>query len=263
LRDTQTGDEVSLLGHTDDVLFVAFSPDGKRIVSASFDRTIRIWNSETGDMVLDPLRGHTDWVYSAVFSPDGRRIASASRDETIRIWNSETGEMVLGPLKGHTKPVYSAVFSPDGRLIASASVDHTIRIWDSRSGHTVLGPLKGHQNPVRFAVFSADGRHILSYSRDSMLVWDSETGERVPHSFEGENAKLSFTDSETAPYIITPPCSNIPVQGTSALSYSFSLDNGIVGGVVNSSVDTWLYVDIALNILIGRYTGQLILRWFT
>jgi len=102
-------------------------------------------NSETGDIILDPLEGHTRSVRSVVFSPDGRRIVSASGDETIRIWNSETGEMMLGPLKGHTDTVVSAVFSPDGRLIVSASFDKTIRIWDSRSGDTVLGPLEGHQ----------------------------------------------------------------------------------------------------------------------
>jgi len=212
-------------------------------------------------MVLGPLKGHTGSVWSAVFSPDGRRIVSASADATICIWNSETGEMMLGPLKGHTNTVFSAVFSPDGRLIVSASFDKTIRIWDSRSGDTVLGPLEGHQNMVCFAVFSADGRHILSCSRDgTILIWDSDTGERVRPSFEGESAKLSFTNSETAPYIITPLHSNMPVQGTSALSYSFSLENGMVGGVVNSSVDTWLYVNHPLGILIGRYTGQLMLN---
>jgi WD40 repeat protein len=261
LRGTQTGNEVSLLGHDSHVTFVAFSPDGKCIVSASSDHTIRIWSSESGDMILNPLEGHMGLVHSAVFSPDGRWIVSASGDKTIRIWNSETSEMMLGPLNGHTGFVYSAIFSPDGQLIMLASFDKTICIWDSRSGDTVLGPLEGHQNMVHFAVFSADGRHILSCSRDSIFVWDSETGERVPHSFEGESAKLSFTNSETAPYIITPPRSNMPIQGTSALSYSFSLENGVVGGVVNSSVDTWLYANPASNILIGRYTGQLTLTF--
>jgi WD40 repeat protein len=211
-------------------------------------------------MVLGPLQGHTDSVWSAVFSPDGRRIVSASDDDTIRIWNSETGKMMTGPLKGHTKSVYSAVFSPDGRLIVSASFDKTIRVWDSHSGDMILGPLNVPQKAARFAVFSTDGRHILSCSNDSIItVWDSETGETVRPPFEGESAKLSFTDSKTAPYIITPPHSNIPIQGTSALSYSFSLEKGIVGGVVNSSVDTWLYANSDLHVLIGRYAGQLIL----
>src|SRR5882762_3882390 len=165
-RNIQTGEEVSLLGHTREVNFVAFSPDGKRIVSASDDETIRIWNSETGDLVLGPLEGHTSWVYSAVFSPEGRRIVSASFDKTIRIWNSDTGEMVLGPLRGHTDRVLSAVFSPDGRLIVSASRDKTICVWDSQSGNMVLGPLEGHVEGVRFAVFSVDARHIGSCSLD-------------------------------------------------------------------------------------------------
>ena len=73
VRNTQTGDEATLLGHTCPVLFVAFSPDGKRMVSASYDQTIRIWYSETGNVVAGPLKGHTDSVFSAVFSTDGRR----------------------------------------------------------------------------------------------------------------------------------------------------------------------------------------------
>ena len=130
LRNTQTGDEVSYLDHPRAILFVAFSPDGKRIVSASWNRTICIWNSETGDLVVGPLDDHMGSAWSAVFSPDGRHIVSASTDMTICIWNSDTGEMVFGPLEGHTGPLCSAVFSPDGKLIVSACDDKTICIWD-------------------------------------------------------------------------------------------------------------------------------------
>jgi hypothetical protein len=122
----------------------------------------------------------------------------------------------------------------------------------------VLGPLKGHPSEVRFALFSADARHILSSSVDSVFVWDSGTGERVPGSFKGDGTKLSFTNSETAPYIITPPRSNMPAAGTSTSSYSFSLKHGVVGGVVNSGFDTWLYADI-MGLRIGRYAGQLVI----
>ena len=126
LRNIQTGEEISLSGHTDDVGFVAFFPDGKRIVSPSFDMTIRIWNADTGKMGLGPLEGHMYAVTSTLFSPDGRRIVSASEDKTIRVWNSDTSEMVLGPLEAHMKMVTSAVFSSDGQLIVSASYDDTI-----------------------------------------------------------------------------------------------------------------------------------------
>jgi WD40 repeat protein len=268
LRNTQTGDDIvpPMLGHGE-VYFVAFSPDGQHIVSTSDDHTICVWNSETGDMALGPMKGHTDLVFSAVFSPDGRHIVSASGDETICIWNSATGDMVLGPLQGHTNSVLGAVFSPNGQLIVSASYDKTICIWNSNTGNMVLGPLEGHANGVRFAVFSADGQHIVSCSADGIIfVWDSQTGERVLASSEGHSdpdAKLSFTNSETAPYIVTPSQGNIPLQGTSTSSYYFNLnnDNAAVGGVVNSGVDTWLYANHNLHFVMGRYLGQLILKW--
>jgi WD40 repeat protein len=265
LRDTQTGDDIvpPMLGHGD-VYFVAFSPDEQHIVSAS-NNTICVWNSETGDMALGPMKGHTSVVYSAVVSPDGRCIVSASVDKTICIWNSDTGDMVLGPLQGHTSAVWGAVFSPDGRLIVSASHDKTICIWNSDTGNMVLGPLEGHTNAVEFAVFSADGQHIVSCSNDgTIIVWDSQTGERVPASSEGEpDAKLSFTNSETAPYIVTPPQGNIPLQGISTSSYYFHLehDDVAVGGVVNSGIDTWLYANSGLGFVMGRYLGQLILKY--
>ena len=95
-----------LSGHSDSVMSVAFSPDGRRIVSGSGDKTIRVWDAETGEEVVGPLKGHSDWVMSVAFSPDGRRIVSGSDDKTIRVWDAETGEEVMGPLKGHSDWVY-------------------------------------------------------------------------------------------------------------------------------------------------------------
>jgi WD40 repeat protein len=81
---------------------VAYSPDGRHIISGSFDKTIRIWDAETGAAVGKPLEGHTDWVNSVAYSPDGRHIISGSYDKTIRIWDAETGAAVGKPLEGHT-----------------------------------------------------------------------------------------------------------------------------------------------------------------
>ena len=87
-----------LKGHDDCVQSVAFSPDGSRIVSGSYDKTIRVWDASTGIEMLPPLRGHDDYVRSVAFSPDGSKIVSGSFDKTIRVWDASTGVEMLPPL---------------------------------------------------------------------------------------------------------------------------------------------------------------------
>ena len=108
----------------------AFSPDGKRIVTASEDKTARLWDAETGEPIGEPLKGHADTVYSAAFSPDGKRIVTASADKTARLWDAETGKPIGELLKGHTDSVHSAAFSPDGKRVVTASGDKTARLWE-------------------------------------------------------------------------------------------------------------------------------------
>jgi len=163
------------------VLSAAFSPDGMRIVTASEDDAVRVWDAATGDE-LRVLRGHNGSVESAAFSPDGMRIVTASRDGTARVWASDTGSELF-VLRGHRSMksafrsvVSSAVFSPDGTRIVTASDDRTTRVWDAATGDELL-VLRGHDGSVKSAAFSPDGMRIVTAAHDGTArVWASAAG---------------------------------------------------------------------------------------
>ena len=169
--------------HAHLVSSVAYSPDGRHIISGSYNHTIRIWDAKTGTAVSDPLKGDTDRVTLVAYSPDGRHIISGSNNETIRIWDAKTGATVGTPLKGHTLLVTSVAYSPNGCHIISASKDHTIRIWDAEAGTTAGKPLKGNTHWAWSIASSSDGQHIVSGSRGSTTrVWDAFPSAPIRHS---------------------------------------------------------------------------------
>jgi WD40 repeat protein/tRNA A-37 threonylcarbamoyl transferase component Bud32 len=187
--DTNKGQEILSLRHRRDVNSVAFSPDGKRIVSGSgggevlgpgkiprFFGELKVWDAETGQEILS-FQGHTTAVKSVTFSPDGKRILS-SGDDTLKVWDVETGQEVRS-LKGHTGPVYSVAFSLNGKRIVSGSQDRTLKVWDAETGQEVHS-LKGHTDNVTGVAFSPDGKRIVSSSQDQTLkVWDADKGLEV------------------------------------------------------------------------------------
>ena len=161
-------------GHTGSIVSVSYSPNAARVVTGSRDKTIRIWDVESGNTVGEPLTGHTDCVNSVAYSPDGCHIISGSSDRTIRIWDAETGAAVGNTLNGHTEWVNSVAYSPDGCHIISGSFDQTIRIWDAETGAVVGNPLEGHTSLVCSIAYSSDGQHVVSGSQDETTrVWDS------------------------------------------------------------------------------------------
>ena len=132
LKAVQTSKETNRLeGHGSAVYSVAFSPNGERLVSGSFDGTLRLWDAQTGNPLGEPLEGHGSAVYSVAFSPNGERLVSGSFDGTLRLWDAQTGNPLGEPLEGHGSAVYSVAFSPNGERLVSGSFDGTLRLWDA------------------------------------------------------------------------------------------------------------------------------------
>ncbi|MFA5099250.1 MAG: WD40 repeat domain-containing protein, partial [Candidatus Omnitrophota bacterium] len=165
----------TLHGHTDWVNTAQFSPDGKKIVTASDDGTAKVWDALSGKELLT-LRGHAGWVLSAEFSPDSKKIVTASSDVTAKVWDALSGKELL-TLQGHAGWVLSAEFSPDSRKIVTASFDKTAKVWDALSGEE-LQTLQGHTDRVNTAQFSPDSRKIVTASNDKTVrIWYASNGE--------------------------------------------------------------------------------------
>ena len=177
-------DQLTLKGQSSTVYGVAFSPDGTRLATANWDRTVKVWDAATGQEELT-LEGHTGSVISVAFSPDGAWIASAaagpgvaSAPGEVKLWDAATGREKHS-FAGHTDAVRSVSFDPEGTRIASASDDQTVRVWDAVTGRETL-TLKGHTSDVRSVTFSSDGSRIASASWDQTVrVWDAATGQEA------------------------------------------------------------------------------------
>jgi WD40 repeat protein/predicted Ser/Thr protein kinase len=160
--------------HGDSVNDVAFSPDGRWVLTASSDGTAHVWDADSGKARFETPLQHDAPIFRAAFSPDGSRVVTASDDATARIWEAATGRLLVS-LIGHTDGVRDARFSPDGSQVVTCSDDKTARLWDAATGKDLLHEPLVHGKFVIHAVFHPDGRRILTASEDgSARIWQIE-----------------------------------------------------------------------------------------
>jgi WD40 repeat protein len=169
-------------GHSDSVESVAFSPDGNKALSGSYDRTMKLWNVETGTLE-ETFQEHTDFIMSVAFaSDDGSDVLSGSADGTFKYWRNGNKTITFA-LEEPIGLVHSIAFSPDGNYaLLSGSRHNTTKLWDIKTGLESITP-PTHQAWVHLVAFSPDGNKALSASDDGIIkVWNVKTGE-VMHSF--------------------------------------------------------------------------------
>jgi len=178
LWDAATGQEVrTFSGHTETINSVAFSPDGKLVLSGSNDNTLRLWDAETGQEIRT-FSGNSNWVNSVAFNPSAKQILTGSDDSTMKLWDTEAGREIMA-FTGHENRITSAAVSPDGKLALSGSNDNTLKLWDTATGEEIR-TLSGHTGFVNSVTFSPDGKQALSCSDDNTIkLWDTAAGQEI------------------------------------------------------------------------------------
>jgi MTH538 TIR-like domain (DUF1863)/WD domain, G-beta repeat len=188
-------DPVVITGHDDSVKSVAYSPNGKWIVTASFDTTAKVWDAATGRWLFS-LVPEPAGVNAVAFSPGGSLVATGCMDGSVLLWDTTLNEKakiktsrLLGNHGG--KRINSVAFSPDGQRLLSTGDDRTAKIWDVATGELLLS-FEGHHDIVLGGAFSADGRRAVTASKDqTAIVFDAEPKPRTPEEIVALSKKFS------------------------------------------------------------------------
>ncbi len=176
-----------LKGHQSYVVSVAVTPDGRYALSGSKDKTVKVWDIESG-VEVRTLSGHSNSVRALAVTPDSRFVLSGSDDHTVKVWDIESGVEVR-TLAGHSGSIYALAVTPDSRYALGGATDRTVKIWDIESGVGVR-TLEGHSGGIYALAVTPDGRYALSGSNDKTVrFWDIESGVEV-RTLSGHNGAV-------------------------------------------------------------------------
>ncbi len=241
---------------------VAFSPDGKSVVSGHRDNTVSIWDVASG-AELTKMEGHGATVLAVAFSPDGKSVVSGSFDMTMRIWDVASGAE-LAKMERHDGGV---AFSPDGKSVASGSEhENTVRIWDVASG-AELAKMEGHVDHVRSMAFSPDGKSMVSGSWDKTVrIWDVASGAELAKIYAGKVNSVAFSPDgksvvsgsmdNTVRIIDVASGAKVKMEGhdCDVTSVAFSPDGkSVVSGSWDETVRIW---DVASGAELAKLEGH-------
>jgi WD40 repeat protein len=190
VRETATGNVLhTFTGHQKPIDTLAFSPKDHRLATASWDKTVKIWDAKAGKELMT-LEGHAREVYPVAFSADGRHVLSGDHAGVAILWDAVAGKKLLA-LEGHTSVVQGVAFARDGKTLATASWDKTVKLWKTDTGQE-LATLKGHKLPILDVAFSPDGRTLASVSgawggggdpdkldASELILWDLATRKEI------------------------------------------------------------------------------------
>jgi RNA polymerase sigma factor (sigma-70 family) len=277
------------LRHPGVVETIVFTKDSRTLITAGDDRTIRLWDRQTGKEVRR-LTGHAGVVTALALSPEGKTLASASRDQTVILWDLATGKE-RRRCTGHQGDVWSVVFSRDGKLVLSGGQDRTVRVWDVRTAREVRR-LVGSKGGISSLALSPDGKTLATASSESagrewldpaVRLWDVETGKEVRQLTGQDSAvrSLAFSpDGQTlaiATSALDQGGSRVPIirlwslltrkerqrwviQGSEVRQVAFSPDGKTLAVIVSSMLRTDLAPNFTVRLLdpdTGKETRQL------
>ena len=188
-----SGKLIASLGHQDAVCDAVFNPDGTQILTASWDKTAKLWDAASYKLIA--TFAHQGVVVAAVFSPDAARILTVSWDKTAKLWDAVSGKLIAS--FGHRESVENATFSPNGARILTASYDKTVRLWEVASGEPLASFT--HQDGLYHAAFSRDGARILTGSADKTAKpWNAASGKLIASFYHQDGVTDTASADNTA-----------------------------------------------------------------